>query len=55
MSDDAEPVVIRTCERCGSDRILSRNEPDNSDIAKCDCGETPLDALDLESLSDRGP
>ena len=55
MSDDAEPVVIRRCEICGEERILESREPGSDEIARCGCGENPVDALDLEALSDRGP
>ncbi|HVF39314.1 MAG TPA: hypothetical protein VM939_05390 [Gemmatimonadaceae bacterium] len=55
MNDDAEPVVIRRCDRCGKDRILEQQTTDEPDRATCGCGTTPLDARDLEALSDRGP
>ena len=55
MIDDAEPVVIRICEICGQERILEENSAEGDDRARCGCGSTPLNARDLEALSDRGP
>jgi len=55
MSDDADPVVIRLCEKCGKERILEPREPDESDAARCGCGVSSLDEADLEALGDRGP
>ncbi|HEX6573687.1 MAG TPA: hypothetical protein VF042_01850 [Gemmatimonadaceae bacterium] len=55
MTDDAEPVVIRRCEICGEERILESKPPSADEQARCACGITPLNALDLEALSDRGP
>jgi hypothetical protein len=55
MSDDADPVVIRRCEKCGEDRILEPRKPDEGDVARCGCGLNSLDEADLEALGDRGP
>ena len=55
MPDDAEPVVIRRCEICGEERILEPRAPGGDETARCGCGVTPLNELDLEALSDRGP
>jgi hypothetical protein len=55
MSDDAEPVVIRRCEICGQARILEPRIPGADDTVRGGCGISPLDELDLEALSDRGP
>jgi hypothetical protein len=55
MTNDAEPVVIRRCEICGEERILEARSPGSEERARCRCGVNPLDARDLEALSDRGP
>jgi hypothetical protein len=55
MTNDAEPVVIRRCEICGEERILEARSPESEERARCKCGVNPLDARDLEALSDRGP
>ena len=54
MTEDAEPVIIRECEKCGKNRILVSRQAD-ADLVRCGCGETPLDTLDLEALEGRGP
>ena len=55
MNPDADPVVIRRCDRCGENRILLKNDPDARDMARCGCGTNELDRDDLAALADRGP
>ena len=52
---DAKPVIIRKCERCGQDRILSLAKPGTTEVAVCKCGGNPLDEKDLAALAGRDP